>query len=293
MAKAVSPWMCIAAMRKNKTCNRRDKNSMKIPNFNRKSPLQKEWDTLCKKEQAFLGRRRKKKETALNQLLAEKVPEKLQHTLDLAFEKAFSLVFEKGTGVIEKTYNKDAMEKEFRVNLYADEVYGSRKSLRAFSKKAGKAGGVNLTLSGVSGVGMGILGIGLPDIPVFTGMILKCIYETAVNYGFDYHSESERYFVLLLIEGAVSYGEHLEEIDGKIEAYMIDQRLPDGYVPAKQVADTSSMLSKELLYMKFLQGIPIIGAVGGAYDVVYMKQISEYAKLKYQKRFLVNYKGVR
>ena len=46
------------------------------------------------------------------------------------------------------------------------------------------------------------------------------------------------------------------------------------------------MLSKELLYMKFLQGVPVIGAVGGAYDVIYMKQISEYANLKYQRRFL-------
>ena len=38
--------------------------------------------------------------------------------------------------------------------------------------------------------------------------------------------------------------------------------------------------------MKFLQGVPVIGAVGGAYDVVYMKQITEYANLKYKRRFL-------
>ena len=41
-----------------------------------------------------------------------------------------------------------------------------------------------------------------------------------------------------------------------------------------------------LLYMKFLQSIPIVGAVGGAYDFVYMKQINEYARIKYHKRFL-------
>ena len=38
--------------------------------------------------------------------------------------------------------------------------------------------------------------------------------------------------------------------------------------------------------MKFLQGIPVVGAVGGAYDIAYMKQISEYARMKYKKRFL-------
>ena len=98
-----------------------------------RSPLQKELDALCKKEQNFLERRRSKKDTALNRLLAEKVPEKLQNTLDKAFEKAFRLIFEKGTGVIEKTYNREKMEKEFKVNLYADELYGNRKSLRNFS----------------------------------------------------------------------------------------------------------------------------------------------------------------
>ncbi|MDY3305164.1 MAG: EcsC family protein, partial [Clostridia bacterium] len=44
-------------------------------------------------------------------------------------------------------------------------------------------------------------------------------------------------------------------------------------------------LSKELLYMKFLQGIPIVGAVGGAYDAVYMKRVMEYTELKYRRRF--------
>ena len=38
--------------------------------------------------------------------------------------------------------------------------------------------------------------------------------------------------------------------------------------------------------MKFLQGIPIVGAVGGAYDVIYMKKVNDYAKLKYNRRFL-------
>lgn len=39
--------------------------------------------------------------------------------------------------------------------------------------------------------------------------------------------------------------------------------------------------------MKFLQGIPVVGAVGGIYDAVYMKRITEYANLKYKKRFLM------
>ena len=47
-------------------------------------------------------------------------------------------------------------------------------------------------------------------------------------------------------------------------------------------------LAKALLLMKFLQNIPVIGVVGGASDFIYMERISDYAVLKYQRRFLVD-----
>ncbi len=65
-------------------------------------------------------------------------------------------------------------------------------------------------LSGVSGIGLGVLGIGLPDIVLFTALMLRSVYEIALNYGFDYHSKQEKRFVLLLIQGALSYGTDLE-----------------------------------------------------------------------------------
>ncbi len=37
--------------------------------------------------------------------------------------------------------------------------------------------------------------------------------------------------------------------------------------------------------MKFLQGIPIVGAAGGAFDGIYMNQVVKYAELKYRRRF--------
>lgn len=255
--------------------------------FNRKSHYQKEMNGLNKKEQRFFDRHFSKQQSALNRLLAEKVPSKLQQTLDLAFEKAFALVFEKGTGIIEKTYKKDEIEKEYQINRYADEIYQSRKSLKTFSKKAGQKSGANFVLSGIIGVGMGVAGIGIPDIPVFTGMLLKCIYEIALNFGYEYSSEEEKYFILLVIEGAVSYGEYFEEVNGNVDEFIRLGRLPEDYQRSVQIRNTSSMLSKELLYMKFLQGLPIVGAVGGAYDAVYMNQVSEYARLKYHKRFLI------
>ena len=254
--------------------------------FHKKTPFEKEWDRLEKKESVFLKGRQEKKDTLLNQKLAEKVPEKLQHTLDAAFAKAFSMIFEKGTAIIEKTYRKEELEKTCQVNQYADKIRQNRNSLRAFSRMAGVVEAKNLVLSGVSGIGLGALGIGLPDIPLFTGLILKNVYETALSYGFEYDSEEERYFVLLLIQGAVSYGDKMNQINGKVNEYIRTVQLPENYSREKEIHKTARLLSKELLYMKFLQGIPIVGVVGGVYDIVYMKRVSSYANLKYWRRFL-------
>ena len=258
--------------------------------FDKRTPLQKEWEKLEVQEQRFLQKRSEKRENILNQKLEEKIPPKLQKTLDTAFAKAFALIFEKGTGVIEKTYQRTKLEQDYQVRQYMADVKQNSKSLRSFSKKARDTGTKNLLLSGVSGIGMGVLGIGLPDIPVFTGMILKNIYETALQYGYSYETREEKYFILLLIRGAVSYGDTLCEIDGKVNEFIRNGMLPEEYQDKEQIEQTAGSLSKELLYMKFLQGIPVVGAVGGAYDAVYMKRITEYAELKYRHRYLAGRK---
>ena len=42
-----------------------------------------------------------------------------------------------------------------------------------------------------------------------------------------------------------------------------------------------------MLCIKFLQGLPLVGVVGGPANVMYCKKISDYARLKYQKRYLL------
>lgn len=261
--------------------------------FQRKTPFEAEWEKLQKKEQNFLKEREEQKVSFLNQKLADKIPSKLQGTLDKAFTKAFGMIFEKGTDVIEKTYKKEELQKTFKINEYADEVRQNKKSLKAFGKKAENSDRVNMLVSGVAGVGMGLAGIGIPDIPVFTGMILKSIYEIALNYGFEYETEGERRFILLIIQGAISHGAQMHSIDNCIDDYIRNDEVPDDYDEQKQIEKTAAGLSEELLYMKFLQGIPLVGVVGGVYDMVYLKQITEYANLKYKKRFLAKKKRTR
>lgn len=248
--------------------------------------VDKEWNRLLKQERKYIERRLEKKESLINQKLAEKIPDKLQETLHAAFCKAFVMIFEKGTGIIEKTYKREAIEQDYKIGQYAVEVKQNKKALRTLSKNASYSGVGNMALSGAMGIGMGALGIGLPDIPLFTGMIFKSIYEIALRYGYNYEKQEERTYILLLIQGAVSYGEALKEIDQEVNTYIETGKFLGNIDKEEQLKKAAVVLSKELLYMKFLQGIPIIGIVGGAYDVVYMKQITEYAELKYRHRYL-------
>lgn len=255
------------------------------------TPWQKEWNALIKQEQSFLKKGEEKKTSMINKALEGKVPETLENTLNSAFAKAFSLVFDKGTGIIEKTYRKEDLEHQFKVNTYSADLKENRKTLGLFSKKANKSSAKNLLLSGVEGIGLGALGIGLPDIPVFVGVILKSIYEVALHYGYPYDTEEEKYFILQIIQAAFSYGDQLEENDAAINTYIDGFQLPEEYDEKDQISAAAVVLSTELLYLKFLQGLPIVGMVGGAYNTVYLQKVLKYAKLKYKRRFLLERSG--
>lgn len=252
----------------------------------RLTPREKEWKKMLRAEEEFLLKGASKKDSKLNHLLADKVPDKLQGTLDTAFAKAFELIFEKGTGIIEKTYKKEDLEHESQVNRYAASIKENKKTLRKFGKKTNSANAKNLLLTSVEGVGMGAFGVGLPDIPVFVGVMLKSVYEVALNYGYSYESTEEKYFILRIIETSLSHGAPLVGGNADLNRFIATGELPENFDLTTQIRNTSATMSKELLYMKFLQGVPIVGAVGGAYNTVYLQKVLSYAKLKYQRRFL-------
>lgn len=270
---------------------------------NKKTIWEKEWLVLQKQEQKIVNRYVKENFTFINKNLEKIVPQKLQEKLDLAFYKAFQLVFEKGSKVIEKTYSRKKQEDEYKIREYAAEIKQNRGSARAFSKNANIVSSRNLIFSGVEGVGLGVLGIGLPDIPLFTAVILKSIYEIALSYGFSYDTHKERVFIMKLVQAALEHGEQFKELDGQINRWMEEEKIDANKSHEKisekielnvneelpeQIKATAKALSRELLYMKFLQGIPIAGVVGGLSDAFYLKRITDYATHKYKKRFLIN-----
>lgn len=248
--------------------------------------VQKEWEKLQKKEQIFVNRNLEQKTAVWQEKIEKYVPEKLESTLNNAFFKAFELIFQKGTGIIEKTYNREKKEQDYKINEFAAEVKNSRKSLRVFEKRAKNTRYVNSAVSTAEGIGMGLLGMGLPDIPLFLAVLLKSIYEIALAYGFSYDTKSEQLYILKVIETSLSHGEAL--VSGNVGLNRMEknvEQISDTEFKS-QMKKTSDVLAKEMLYLKFVQGIPVVGMAGGISDMVYQKKITDYAALKYQRRFL-------
>ncbi|MEA4973453.1 MAG: EcsC family protein [Candidatus Metalachnospira sp.] len=252
----------------------------------KKSPIEKEWMDLIKNEEKFEISRMKARPQVLKEKLDEYIPEKLQNALDMAFNKEFKFVFEKGSGIIGRTYNKEENEYEYKVKEYALKLKESKKNLRQFSKKAVAVKNANIVVAGFAGIGMGLIGVGIPDIPVFTSMMLRSIYQIAMSFGFDYDDANEQAFILKLIEVPLKDGVDFAEANSELNK-LIDEEEKLLISREEQISITSKVLADSMIAMKFLQGIPIVGLVGGLNDFLYMNRISTYAMLKYKRRFLI------
>lgn len=249
------------------------------------TPHEREWISLMKKEARLRQKRLKEQPSALEQSIESKIPDRLENTLTLAFQKAFDLVFSKGSKLIEKTYSKQQREQEYCVNVATAQILQNRKSLQTFSKKARAKSAQHVLLAGAEGSLLGFLGIGLPDIPLFSGVLLRSIYEISMSFGFDYDSLEEQLFILMVIEAALVRGDDFLSSDAALNQW-IDWGQSPSFGQKEQLRRTSCALSSHLLYLKFIQGIPIIGTIGGISDGICLKRVTDYAQLKYKRRFL-------
>jgi hypothetical protein len=217
------------------------------------------------------------------------IPEQVKSGLETAFYKGFKLVFEKGQPLISKTYNKDkSLLRHEALNEILDGT-PNRKNLRKVNLRATRAHNANLLISAVEGSALGLLGIGVPDIPIFIGMILRTLHETALSYGIDSDPEDERLYALLLICAALTRDEKRRMFNHQI--LLLEKRLQKGELPRmdldEQIRVTAGVLSDTLLTAKFIQGLPIVGVIGGAVNYSVIRSVGNFARLKYKKRYLM------
>ena len=220
----------------------------------------------------------------------DKVPVKLKATLDKAFYKGFRLVFDKGSTYIEKTYQKDKLQLEYDLNNYAVEKYASKKLIKRLDKQSNRSNLINSSIAVIEGGVLGFLGIGLPDIPLFIAVIIRNLNEIALSYGFHYDTPEEKNYQLILICGALTKAEAQMKYseDADILGARMDSGITADIGDRDYVRETADLLSDTLLTTKFIQGIPLVGIIGGAVNHTVITKINRYARIKYKKRYLQN-----
>ncbi len=249
--------------------------------------LRKEW-ALLKKEEEKLGKAAgRTKNPGWKGALEQKLPDKVYKGLEAAFCKGFSLVFQKGKVIIERSFDRQELLADHQIRDYAISVKGGSGELKAMRRGAMRADLVNMTLTSLEGVGLGALGIGLPDIVLFLGTLLKGIYETALNYGYDYEDKQEQLLILKMMEASLSTGQAWNLCNCSVEELMLreaaairEEAIQD------QIKKTAAVFAMDMLLLKFIQGLPVVGMVGGAANPLYYSKVMKYVQLKYHKRWL-------
>ena len=194
-------------------------------------------------------------------LLESKVPEKVLVNLQAVFKKAFEIIFDKGTGLIEKTYKKEELEKGFLVRDYALDLEMRQKDLFMLNASAEMSGLVSLAASAVEGIGLGALGM------------------------------EEKYFILTVLEGSLLKKEAWDTCSSLVDEMMVSLPTPAVEELQSQIRHTSDAFAFDMLLTKFIQGIPLVGIVGGLSNPLYYRKILSYVKLKYKKRYILSKKN--
>lgn len=235
-----------------------------------------------------------KRESFWKGKLEEKIPNTVMMGLQKAFSKAFYLIFEKGPAIIEKTYDRDSIEKEFLINDYAMNIKGGKQEIAKLKRDAAGSNAIGTLITAVEGIGLGALGIGLPDIVIWVGMLLRGVYETSLKYGFDYETKDEKIFILKMLEAAMLTGEDWIAANEMVDAWTSQNTYASSgdHDLRLQIEKTANAFAADMLITKFIQGFPIVGMIGGVTNPVYYHKVMSYVQLKYRKRYLLEKKNI-
>ena len=221
-------------------------------------------------------------------LLEKKIPEKVRTGLESAFCTAFSLVFRQGRKLIEKTYKKEELRRHHALRDWKVKTAGSRSDLREMDHSVRRTDNRNMAATTAEGIALGAMGVGLPDIVLFLSTLLKGIYETAIHYGFEYESTREQYLILKMMSASLKSGEYWKWENNAVDK-LLESELPQISEEQfrEQMHRTAADFAMDMLLLKFIQGMPVVGFLGGAANPVYYQKIMRYVQLKYKKRYLM------
>lgn len=122
---------------------------------------------------------------------------------------------------------------------------------------------------------------------------MKNIYEIALSFGYSYDKREEKAYILLLICAAMEEGKRQLKFNEQVDnlGKKIDKKEANEVDLEELIRTTANILAEAMLTAKFIQGMPVVGLVGGVVNYRLIRKIGKYAKLKYKKRYL--YKKAR
>jgi hypothetical protein len=212
----------------------------------------------------------------------EIIPAGLEETLKSAFIKAFELVFNKGTEIIEKSFDKEKINLEYETSKFMLDYKESKENIEKIDKYPKKTNFINNLVTTSVGTGMGIIGMGIPDIPIFVATMLRGIYQISLSYGYEYSYDVEKVYILRIIRIALAKSakekkEYNDELKNK-GTYQTSLE--------EEIRKTAEVMANALLIEKFIQGIPVVGAIGGLTNNSVYRKVSNFSMIKYKKRYL-------
>lgn len=254
--------------------------------------INKEFRAVQKQEDRLMKAAVKARIPGWKAALEQKVPEKVYSGLNSAFCKAFSLVFQYGRKLLEMTFKKKTLSENHALRDAAFQIRGGRKDMKQMHKSVRRSSQLNIVLTTVEGIGLGALGVGMPDIVLFLTTVLRGIYETALHYGFDYESRFEQMLILKMMAASLSTGEDWFRRNKEVNDWLLKPReeIAEADFQA-QIQATSDVFAVDMLLLKFIQGLPVVGALGGAANPLYYNKVMRYVQVKYKKRYLLNYQN--
>lgn len=221
--------------------------------------------------------------------LEKKIPDKVYSGLESAFCTGFSLVFQQGRRIIEMTCRKEQLKSDHEQRDREVQNAASRTDLKQMHKNAKRTDGWNMAATTAEGMALGVLGVGMPDIVLFLSTLLKGVFETALHYGFEYESKQEQYLILKMMSVSLQTGKKWLKENGEIDSLLQEDAIAvSDEVLKDQMQRTASVFAMDMLVLKFIQGMPVVGILGGAANPVYYHKVMKYVQMKYRKRYLQN-----
>lgn len=201
-----------------------------------------QWQRAMMRKPSWAGRYARKTQKKINSM----IPEKVHKVITAAFKNMVNGVLTGAKFISGKPYQQATLEmREIRV----------KDKINVYKNTSAAEGAI-------TGAG-GIL-LGLADFPAWLTLKIKMMFDIAQLYGYDTSDYKERLYILHVFQLAFSGAEHRRDVFVTIA----DWEHYSKNLPPKDEFDWRSFQQEYRDYLdlaKFLQLIPGVGAVVGAY----------------------------